>query len=298
MATATMAQPGQTAEQVSVLRRFLRQRDYRRAVELIDRHLLDVTDAPVPIEDVRTYAFELLGRRGPSRVPVNLRRGVPVSLRRAVAVDLNRLTRPQLERVLRWLLSGEIRAADEALRADEYADAVAAAESAGRIDNRSTHLAMVHARALYELAVLALNGKAADLDEVSQQLQKAGWLAMRAAHDPAVRDAHKKLAVAIDDVSAIVERRRARTARADAVTAVVQRFNRLVQHYDDRDQLISHIQLGNALASLAQVRVDVDRLLQQHNPDSPAGVILIDLRGQCARYKVHLERQGRKIRAD
>jgi len=301
MATATMAQPGQTAEQVTQLRRLLRQREYRRAIELIDRHLLDVTGTPVPIDDVRTYAFELLGRRGPSalrRVPVNLRRGAPVSLRRPVTVDLRRLTRAELERVLRWLLAAEIRAADDALRADEYADAVAAAEAAGRIDNRSTHIAMVHARALYELAVLALNGKSPDLDEVSQRLQKAGWLTMRAAHDPTVRDAHKKLSAAIDDVSAIVERRRARTARADAVTAVVQRFNRLVQHYDDKDQLISYVQLGNARASLAQVRADVDRLLQQHDPASPAGVILVDLRGQCVRFKTHLERVGRRIRAD
>jgi hypothetical protein len=301
MATATMAQPGQTAEQVTQLRRLLRQREYRRAVELIDRHLLDVTGTPVPIDDLRTYSFELLGRRGPSalrRVPVNLRRGAPVSLRRPVAVDLRRLTRAELERVLRWLLAAEIRAADDALRADEYADAVAAAEAAGRIDNRSTHMSMVHARALYELAVLALNGKSPDLDEVSQRLQKAGWLALRASHDPTVRDAHKKLSAAIDDVAAIVERRRARTARADAVTAVVQRFNRLVHHYDDKDQLISYVQLGNARASLAQVRADVDRLLQQHDPASPAGVILVDLRGQCARYKVHLERVSRTIRAD
>jgi hypothetical protein len=133
---------------------------------------------------------------------------------------------------------------------------------------------------------------------VSKQLQKAGWLVMRAAHDPTVRDAHKKLSVAIDDVSAIVERRRARTARADAVSGVVARFNRLVQHYDDRDQLISHVQLGNARASLAQIRADVDRLLQVNAPESPAGMILVDLRGQCARYKEHLERVGRRIRAD
>jgi hypothetical protein len=310
MATATTTQPGQTAEQLTQVRRLLRQREYRRAIELIDRHLLDAeavglspkeatTDTPVSVGDLRTYAYELLAKRGPSslrRVPVNLRRGVPVSLRRPVAVDLNRLTRSELERVLRWLLSGEIRAADEALRADEYADAVAAAEAAERIDNRSTHVAMVHARALYELAILALNGQSPDLDAVAKRLQNAGSLAMRAAHDPGVRDAHKKLSVAIDDVSAIVERRRARTARADAVTAVVQRFNRLVQHYDDKDQLISYIQLGNVRASLAQIRADVDRLLQQHHPDSPAGVILVDLRGQCARYKEHLERVGRRLR--
>jgi hypothetical protein len=301
MAIATTTQFGQTAEYLSQARRLLRQREYRRAIELIDRHLLDTTNTPVPMEDLRTYAYELLGKRGASatrRAPVNLRRGVPVSLRRPVAVDLHRLTRSQLERILTWLLSGEIRAADEALRADEYADAVAACEAAERIDNRSTHVAMVHARARYELAVLALNGQAADLDDVAKQLQKAGWLVMRAAHDPTVRDAHKKLSVAIDDVTAIVERRRARTARADAVTAVVQRFNRLVQHYDDKDQLISHVQLGNARASLAQIRADVDRLLRVNAPDSPAGMILVDLRGQCARYKEHLERVGRRIRAD
>jgi hypothetical protein len=299
MATATTSQSGQTAEQVTQVRRFLRQREYRRAIELIDRHLLDLTGTPVPIGDLRTYAYELLAKRGPSalrRVPVNLRRGVPVSLRRPVAVDLNRLTRSELERVLRWLLSGEIHAADEALRADEYADAVAACEAAERIDSRSTHVAMVHARTLYELAVLSLNGQAPDLDAVAKRLQKAAWLLARAANDPTVRDSHKKLSVAIDDVSAIVERRRARTARADAVTAVVQRFNRLVRHYDDNDQLISYIQLGNAKASLAQIRGDVDRLLQLNHPDSPAGVILVDLRGQCARYKEHLERVGRRLR--
>jgi hypothetical protein len=301
MAIATTTQFGQTAEYLTQTRRLLRQREYRRAIELIDRHLHDTTGTPVPVEDLRTYAYELLGKRGASatrRAPVNLRRGVPVSLRRPVAVDLHRLTRSQLERVLTWLLSGEIRAADEALRADEYADAVAACEAAERIDNRSTHVAMVHARARYELAVLALNGQAADLEDVAKQLQKAGWLVMRAAHDPTVRDAHKKLSVAIDDVTAIVERRRARTARADAVSGVVQRFNRLVQHYDDKDQLISHVQLGNARASLAQIRADVDRLLRLNHPDTPAGMILIDLRGQCARYKEHLERVGRRIRAD
>jgi len=301
MATATTAQSGQTAEQLAQVRRLLRQREYRRAIELIDRHLSEEATTPstVPVGDVRTYAYELLGKRGGSavrRAPVNLKRGIPVSLRRPVAVDLNRLTRSELQRVLRWLLSGEIRAADEALRADEYADAVAACEAAERIDNRSTHVAMVHARARYELAVLALNGQSPDLDEVSKLLQRAGWLAMRAAHDPAVRDAHKKLSVAIDDVSAIVERRRARTARADAVTAVVQRFNRLVQHYEDKDQLISHIQLGNAKASLAQIRGDVDRLLQLNHPETRAGMILVDLRGQCARYKEHLERVGRRLR--
>lgn len=301
MAIATTTQFGQTAEYLSQARRLLRQREYRRAIELIDRHLLDTTSTPVPMEDLRTYAYELLGKRGASatrRAPVNLKRGVPVSLRRPVAVDLHRLTRAQLERILTWLLSGEIRAADEALRADEYSDAVSACEAAERIDNRSTHVAMVHARARYELAVLALNGQAADLDDVAKQLQKAGWLVMRAAHDPTVRDAHKKLSVAIDDVTAIVERRRARTARADAVSAVVQRFNRLVQHYDDKDQLISHVQLGNARASLAQIRADVDRLLRLNAPDSAAGMILVDLRGQCARYKEHLERVGRRIRAD
>ena len=30
--------------------------------------------------------------------------------------------------------------------------------------------------------------------------------------------------------------------------------------------------------------------------DTPAGMILVDLRGQCARYKVHLERAARGVR--
>ena len=42
-------------------------------------------------------------------------------------------------------------------------------------------------RALYELAVLSLNGQAPDLDAVSKRLQKAAWLLARAANDPTVR---------------------------------------------------------------------------------------------------------------
>jgi hypothetical protein len=78
----------------------------------------------------------------------------------------------------------------------------------------------------------------------------------------------------------------------------VRRFNGLVQHYKDRDQVVSQVQLGNARASLAQIRADVERLCRQHPPDTPAGQVLVDLRGQCARYKLHLERLGRSVRAD
>jgi tetratricopeptide (TPR) repeat protein len=301
MANATLAQTGQSADHLTQVRRLLRLREYRRAIELIDRNLGFVDGAPVPIEDLRTYAYELLvqDRGSPvRRPPVNLRRGIPVSLRRPVTVDLRRLTRSQLERLLRWLLAAEIRAADDALRADDYADAVASAEQGERIDNRCTHLSMVHARALYELAVLVMKSQAPNLDDAAAKLERAGWLAMRAAADPSARDAHKKLSVAIDDVTAIIHRRRARTAQADAVNAVVQRFNRLVRHYSDADQLISHVQVGNARSSLARIRADAEQLLRQHPAESPAGRILIDLRGQCARYKEHLERVGRKIRFD
>ena len=75
-----------------------------------------------------------------------------------------------------------------------------------------------------------------------------------------------------------------------------RRFNRLVEHYNDKDQIVSQIQLGNARASLAQIRADVERLSREHPPDTPAGQMLVDLRGQCARYKVYLERLARTAR--
>jgi hypothetical protein len=288
----------QSAEHLVQVRRFLRQREYRRAIETIDRW--SPTDAgDVPIEDVRTYAYEQLAKHGsaPSRrAPVNLRRGMPVSLRRPITVDLRRLSGPALERVLRWLLAAELRTAEAALRADDYADAVTAAELAARIDDRCTRMALLHARALYEVCVAELKAQTADLDDVSGKLHRATRLALRASADPTLRDPHKKLSVAIDDVSAIVERRRARTARADAVASVVRRFNRLVEHYNDKDQTVSQIQLGNARASLAQIRADVERLSREHPPDTPAGQMLVDLRGQCARYKVYLERLSRTAR--
>jgi hypothetical protein len=303
MANATSLDTGQAADHLAQVRRLLRQREYRRAIETIDRRLPNgaETGAGIPVEDVRTYAYERLVQQGPApswRVPVNLRRGIPLSLRRPILVDLRRLSRPELERVLRWLLAGELRAAEDAVRAHDYAAAVTAAELAARMDERSTRLALVHARALYELAVAALNGPSPDLDDVLGKLQRAARLATRAAADPALRDPHRKLSVAIDDVAAIVERQRDRTARADAVASVVRRFNRLVQHYSDRDQIVSQVQLGNARASLAQIRADVDRLSRQHPAESPAGQVLVDLRGQCARYKLYLERLGRSVRAD
>lgn len=302
MANPTRMETGQSAEHLAQVRRFIRQREYRRALELIDRWLIEPDDgSPVPIEDVRTYAYEQLTRHGSSpsrRAPVNLRRGIPVSLRRPINVDLRRLSGPALERVLRWLLAGELRTAEAALRADDYAGTVTAAENAARIDDRCTRMALLHARALYEVCVAALKAQTADLDDVSGKLHRATRLALRAATDPTLRDPHKKLSVAIDDVSAIVERRRARTARADAVTAVVRRFNRLVEHYSDKDQIISHVQLGNARASLAQIRADVERLSREHPPDTPAGQVLVDLRGQCARYKTYLERVARTVRVD
>jgi Tfp pilus assembly protein PilO len=58
------------------------------------------------------------------------------------------------------------------------------------------------------------------------------------------------------------------------------------------------VQLGNARASLAQISADVERLSRQHPVDSPAGHLLADLRQQCARYKLHLERLSRSARAD
>ncbi len=301
MANPTRMETGQSAEHLAQVRRFIRQREYRRALETIDRGLIEPDDQPVPIEDVRTYAYEQLTKHGsaPSRrAPVNLRRGIPVSLRRPISVDLRRLSGPALERLLRWLLAGELRTAEAALRADDYAGAVTAAENAARIDDRCARMALLHARALYELVVAALKAQTADLDDVAGKLQRATRLALRAATDPTLRDPHKKLSVAIDDVSAIVERRRARTARADAVTAVVRRFNRLVDHYSDKDQLISFVQLGNARASLAQIRADVERLSREHPPDTPAGQILVDLRGQCTRYKTFLERVARTVRID
>jgi len=301
MASPTSMETGQSAEHLAQVRRFLRQREYRRAIETIDRWLAAdaLDDSPVPIEDVRTYAYEGLAKHGSSptrRKPVNLRRGIPVSLRRPITVDLRRLSGSALERVMRWLLAAELRTAENALRADDYAGAVTAAEFAARIDDRCTRMALLHARALYEVCVAALKGQTADLDDVSGKLHRATRLALRASTDPTLRDPHKKLSVAIDDVSAIVERRRARTARADAVASVVRRFNRLVEHYNDKDQIVSQIQLGNARASLAQIRADVERLSREHPPDTPAGQMLVDLRGQCARYKVYLERLARTAR--
>lgn len=305
MANPTSIDIGQSTEHLAQVRRFLRQREYRRAIETIDRWMPADADAgsPVSIEDVRTYAYEQLVKHGshPSRrPPVNLRRGMPVSLRRPITVDLRRLSGSALERVLRWLLAGELRAAETALRADDYAGAVTAAELAGRIDDRCTRMSLLHARALYEVCVAALKGQGdgpgVDLDEVSGKLHRAARLALRAATDPTLRDPHKKLSVALDDVTAIVDRRRARTARADAVMSLVRRFNRLVEHYSDKDQIVSQVQLGNARASLAQIRADVERLSREHPADTPAGQVLTDLRGQCVRYKAYLERVGRGVR--
>jgi hypothetical protein len=281
------------------VRSLLRERRYRRAVETIDRWLPNGAGqtAPVPVEDVRTYAFERLTRHGPApawRPPVNLRRGIPVSLRRPVTVDLRRLARPELERVLRWLLAEELRAAQDASRAGDYAAAADAAEAAAQIDDRSTRIAMIHARALYELAVAALNGPTPDLDDVSGKLHRAARLANRAAAELALRDPQQKLSFAIVDVAAIVERRRSRTAAADEIKAVVERFNHLVLHYE-HNPIMSRIQVGNAKASLAQIRGDVERLSRQHPADTPVGEVLVDLRGQCARYKLYLERLGRSI---
>jgi hypothetical protein len=298
MANATSTDTGQSTEHLAQLRRLLRQREYRRAIETIDRWMPADADAgsPVSIEDVRTYAYEQLVKHGPGPTRVNLRRGIPVSLRRPITVDLRRLSGSALERVLRWLLAGELRAAEAALRADDYADAVTAAELAARIDDRCTRMALLHARALYEVSVAALKGHNADLDEVSGKLHRATRLALRAATDPTLSDPHKKLSVALDDVTAIVERRRVRTARADAVMSVVRRFYRLVEHYNDKDQIVSQVQLGNARASLAQIRADVERLSREHPADTPAGQILVDLRGQCVRYKAYLERVSRSAR--
>jgi len=308
VANATSMDTDQAADHLAQVRRLLRQREYRRAIETIDRRLLNVAGpvgagppGVVPVEDLRTYAYERLVRHGPGpswQVPVNLRRGMPLSLRRPIMVDLRRLSRTEQERVLRWLLAGELRAAEDAVRAGDYATAVRAAEFAARIDDRSTRIALVHARALYELAVAGLNGKSPDLDDVLGKLQRAARLATRAAADPTLRGPHQKLSVAIDEVAAIVEQRRARTARVDAVKSVVQRFNRLVEHYSGRDQIVSHVQLGNARASLAQIRADVERLSRQHAAESPAGQLLADLRERCAQYRQHLERLGRSIRAD
>jgi hypothetical protein len=303
MVTLVHPDADQAAGYLAQVRRLLREREYRRAVEMIDRRLAHLAgpDLAVPVEDVRTYAYERLVQHGPApswRVPVNLRRGTPLSLRRPIHVDLRRLDRSALERVLRWLLAGELRAAEEALRSGDHAAAVRAAEFAAHVDDRGIRIALVHGRALYELAVAALDGPSPDLDEVLGRLQRAARLAARAAVDPALRESSRKLSAAIDAAAAVVERRRSRSARVDAVNAVVHRFNRLVQHYNDRYQLISHVQLGNARASLAQIRADVERLSRQHPADSPAGRVLADLRERCTGYKQHLERVGRSVRAD
>jgi hypothetical protein len=303
MATTTGVDADQSAHYLAQVRRLLRQREYRQAIEVIDRRLTYVVEAAagVPVQDVRSYAYERLVRIGPNpsrRAPVNLRRGVPVSLRRPIMVDLRRLTRAELERVLGWLLAGELRAAEDALHAGEQAVAVRAAEFAARVDDRSTRVARVHARALYELAVAALNGPSPDLDDVLGQLHRAARLANRAAADPDPKDPDRKLPIAIKDLVTTVERRRSRTAQADAVTSVVRRFNRLVRHYSDRDQIVSHVQLGNARASLAQITADAERLSSQHPAESPAGQALADLRRQSARYRAHLERLGRSVRPD
>src|SRR5687767_4358138 len=102
MATTTSVDAGQSAHYLAQVRRLLRQREYRRAIEMIDRRLSYVAEATagVPVQDVRSYAYEQLVRLGPEpsrRIPVNLRRGAPVSLRRPIAVDLRRLTRAELE---------------------------------------------------------------------------------------------------------------------------------------------------------------------------------------------------------
>jgi hypothetical protein len=303
MASATGVEADRQADPLTQVRRLLRQREYRRAVEMIDHRLLGAAGlaSPVPVEDLKTYAYERLARFGPGpswRTPVSLRRGNRVSLRRPVVVDLRRLDRPELERVLRWLLAGELHAVDEALRAGDWPALVNAAEFAGRVDDRSTRVAVAHARGLYELCVAALNRESPDLDDVLGQLQRAARLAARAASDPSLGEAPEKLLAGIEEVATLVERRRARTARVEAVRSVVRRFNRLTEHYADRDQLISHIQLGNARASLAQIRGDVDRLIPHHEPDSPAGQLLADLRVKCDRYKEQLERRGRSLRAD
>ncbi|GIJ45451.1 hypothetical protein Val02_23370 [Virgisporangium aliadipatigenens] len=303
MASATGVEADRQADPLAQVRRLLRHREYRRAVEMIDRRLIGVVavDTRFPLEDLKTYAYERLSRFGPGpswRTPVSLRRGNPVSLRRPVTVDLRRLDRAELEQVLRWLLAGEIRAADEALRAGDWTGVVTAAEFAGRIDDRSTRIAAAHARGLYELAVDALDRESPDLDDVLGQLQRAARLAARAGTDPSLGAGPKKLTAGIEEVAAIVERRRARAARVEAVRSVVRRFNRLTEHYADRDQLISHVQLGNARASLAQIRGDVERLLPQHEPDSPASRMLADLRVKIDQYKIQLERIGRTLRAE
>jgi hypothetical protein len=303
MANGTSVEAGQPVEYLAQVRWLLRHREYRRAVEAIDRRWAYLADdaSPIPVEDVRTYAYERLVSLGPGqsgRAPVSLRRGSQVSLRRSVLVDLRRLDRPALERVLRWVLGPELRAAEEALRAGDYAATVTAAEAAARIDDRSTRIALAHARALHELAVDALNGEAPDFDDVLGKLQRATRLANRVGADPALRDSHKKLSAALDEVVAVAKRRRDRTARVEAVRSVVRRFNRLVQHYNERDQVASHVQLGNARASLAQIRGEVERLSRQHEAGSPAGQVLADLLLKCVQYRDHLERLARHVPGD
>jgi hypothetical protein len=299
MAKVTRPDAGLPTADLAPVRRLLRQGEFRRALESLEWRPPEA-DGALPVEDVRTYAYERLNREGagPSwRTPVNLRREKPVSLRRSISVDLRRLDRTALERVLRWLLAGELRSAEEALRAGDYNGVITAAEFAGRIDTRSTRMALLHARALYELAVAALNEQPPDLNAVATRLQRAVRLANRAASDPALREHHAKLSAAIDGVTEVVERRRARTAQIEAVTGVVRRLDQLIQHYD-RSRIVSHVQLGNARASLAQIRADVERLSRQHPADSPAGRLLADTLYKCVQYKDQLERTGRKIRAD
>jgi hypothetical protein len=299
MADVTRPDTALPTADLAPVRRLLRQGEFRRALESLDWHPPEA-DGAVPAADVRTYAYERLTREGagPSwRTPVNLRRGRPVSLRRRISVDLRRLNRMELERVLRWLLAGELRAAEEALRSGDYQGVITAAEFAGRIDTRSTRMALLHARALYELSVAALNDQQPDLNAIAGRLQRAVRLTNRVASDPALREHHAKLSAAIEGVVEVVERRRARTAQVEAVAGVARRLDQLVQHYD-RTLMTSHVQLGNARASLAQIRADVERLSRQHPADSPAGRLLADTLYKCVQYKNQLERIGRRLRAD
>jgi hypothetical protein len=300
MANATSMEAGQPTDHLQQVRRLLRQKEYRRAVETIDRRLVGVTNVTsrVAVEDVRTYAYERLGRIGPGPHPgrwnpVSLRRGVQVSLRRPVAVDLRRLDRPTLERVLRWLFAGELRAAQDALHHADPAAAATAAEFAARIDDRSTSVALLHAFALHGLVTAALRNPAADLDEIDGRLQRADRLAARVAADPTLRDPYKRLVAALDEVSDVVDRRRESTGRTEGVNALVRRFNLLARHYNDADQTISHVQVGNARASLAQISAEVDRQIRKYPPESTAGQVLADLRSQCVRYRGYLERRAR-----
>lgn len=179
---------------------------------------------------------------------------------------------PGLQRVLEWLTSEELRAAEDALRANNYAAVIRAAEAAEMIDDRGVTVALAHVAAIVAFVERELSESPLLIpDHAVSRLRKANALVDSVPLDDSHTRWRSEAATKVKSLLMVVAERRALLD----VERLTTRYEILCHHYNSKGA-IYEVERVNARASLVQLRAQAAAL--DLRGSRAAGLRMADLR--------------------